>query len=185
MIARFSGERGAFLIPHCFKERRIMARKKTRRRRRAKSSGSAGRPRKLATVSLAELKAEIDRRHTELKQRRDSLAQELAELEHEIAGMGDSASVRRGPGRPRATSVQGPRRRGRPAGTGRRGKPSLVTTLQRVLSGRTLSVTEAVDAARKAGYKSQSANFRTIVNQALLANTNLFKKVARGQYTAK
>jgi hypothetical protein len=44
---------------------------------------------------------------------------------------------------------------------------------------------EAADAARGAGYKTRSANFRTVVNQTLLVNKDAFRKVERGKYTAK
>ena len=54
-----------------------------------------------------------------------------------------------------------------------------------MISGRTLSVSELAEAVQSAGYKTSSANFRTIVNQALLANPKAFKKIARGQYTAR
>jgi hypothetical protein len=54
-----------------------------------------------------------------------------------------------------------------------------------VLSGNSLSVSDVAEAVQKAGYKTSSPNFRTIVNQALLANKNLFRKVERGVYTAK
>ena len=41
------------------------------------------------------------------------------------------------------------------------------------------------DAVKKSGYKSKSKNFRTLVALALLSHKKLFKRVARGQYTAK
>jgi len=47
-----------------------------------------------------------------------------------------------------------------------------------------MGVTEAAEAVKKAGYKTNAANFRVIVNQALLKHRNKFKKVERGQYTA-
>ena len=62
---------------------------------------------------------------------------------------------------------------------------SLVEALTKVLTGKTLSVTEASVAVKKIGYKTKSENFRTIVNQTLIKYPNLYKKVARGQYTAK
>ena len=78
---------------------------------------------------------------------------------------------------------------GRPRGTGRRGRgrnaANLVDSLASVIAGKTLSVSELADAVQTAGYKTSSANFRTIVNQALLANPKTFKKVARGQYTGR
>ena len=51
----------------------------------------------------------------------------------------------------------------------------------RRLLGQFTDVTEAV---QRAGYKTSAANFRTIVNATLLKSPK-FKKVARGQYTAK
>lgn len=61
---------------------------------------------------------------------------------------------------------------------------NLVEALASVLKGKTMGVTEVSAAVQKAGYKTSSANFRTIVNQALIKHTKIFKKVARGQYTA-
>lgn len=62
---------------------------------------------------------------------------------------------------------------------------SLVEALQQALKNKTLSVTEAEDAVQRLGYRSRSANFRVIVNQALLANPKIFRKVSRGQYTVR
>ena len=62
---------------------------------------------------------------------------------------------------------------------------NLVDSLAKVLKSKTLSVTEATEAVQKAGYLTTAANFRTIVNQALIRETKVFKKVSRGQYTAK
>jgi predicted LPLAT superfamily acyltransferase len=61
---------------------------------------------------------------------------------------------------------------------------NLVEALAAVLKGKTMGVTEVSSAVQKAGYKTSSANFRTIVNQALIKHTKVFKKVSRGQYTA-
>lgn len=61
---------------------------------------------------------------------------------------------------------------------------NLVEALAAVLKGKTMGVTEVSAAVQKAGYKTSSANFRTIVNQALIKHTKVFKKVSRGQYTA-
>jgi hypothetical protein len=62
---------------------------------------------------------------------------------------------------------------------------SLKEALRKSLSGRTLGVSEAAEAVQRAGYRTSSPSFRTIVNQALLSNPDLFKKVSRGKYTAK
>jgi hypothetical protein len=178
-----------------------------RRRRKRAAAGAAkvgrrgrGRPRALESFSMTDLQAEIDRRAHVLMQRRAELQADLDAIDREIGG--SPAPRRRGrpPGRPG-------RRPGRPAGAAtakkkskrvakkpangrrRRGRGgntrSLVESLHEVLAGRTMSVTEVSDAVQKAGYKTASPNFRTIVNQALLANSDRFKKVARGQYTSK
>ena len=46
-------------------------------------------------------------------------------------------------------------------------------------------IPEMTDAAKRAGHKSKSKNFRNIVALAIITNRKLFKRVARGQYTAK
>jgi hypothetical protein len=74
-------------------------------------------------------------------------------------------------------------RGGRRAGRGDN-KDSLPTVLHGLLTGRTMSVPEMADAAKKAGHKSKSKNFRTVVGLALL-NTKRFKRVSRGMYTAR
>ncbi|UYV12322.1 MAG: hypothetical protein NCW75_13605 [Phycisphaera sp.] len=66
-----------------------------------------------------------------------------------------------------------------------RNDTNLVGALQKVLSGKTLGVTEAANAVQKAGYKTTSPNFRTIVNQTLIKHPDTFSKKGRGLYTAK
>ena len=61
---------------------------------------------------------------------------------------------------------------------------TLSDALERVLSGKTLSVTDAVDAVKGIGYRTRSNNFRTQVNIALI-KSGKFRRVRRGQYTAK
>ena len=46
-----------------------------------------------------------------------------------------------------------------------------------------MSIADAGEAVRKAGYNTNSKHFRTMVNIALL-NKQKFKRVERGQYTA-
>ncbi len=131
----------------------------------------------------------------ELLRQRDELSAELNELQSVFGGSATAAFVgKRGPGRPPGSGRKfGPlgvrRGPGRPPGTGGRGhganKTNLVTALHNTLNGRTLSVVEVAEAVQKDGYKTKSENFRTIVNQALLANPTVFRKVARGQYTSK
>ena len=73
-------------------------------------------------------------------------------------------------------------------GAGRRGRGSndatLADYLRRALTGNTMGVTEVAEAVQKIGYKTNSPNFRTIVNAALMSKKNGFKRVARGKYTA-
>ena len=181
---------------------RAGARKKVRRKRRAK--------RGLATVSIADLHSELTRRLESLQARRDELAEELEALDAEIAGVEGEAAPRRRRrvGRP----ARKKKRVGRPAKKKKRvGRPakkkkkrvtrrkttrkktrsrprntgSLVEALKKLLTGKTMTVTEMADAVQKAGYKTSSPNFRTIVNQTLINNKKDFKRVARGQYTAK
>jgi CTP-dependent riboflavin kinase len=125
----------------------------------------------LDSLSLSDLQREIKRRErkrstavNKLVRKRDRLAEQLAALDAEIAKHGGST---RG----------GARRRPRNEG-------NLAEFLEKVLKGQTMSVTEAAAAVQKAGYVTTSPNFRTIVNQMLLKG-NLFKRVGRGQYTAK
>jgi len=176
-----------------------MARKKKRKtsRRGRKRAPLAA----LSQLSTSEIQEELERRELqidELRARREELQSELESVENEIDQLG--GAPRRGPGRPRKKTG----RRGRPPGragskkttrkktTRRRGRPrgrrtgkSLADTLQEVLQGKTMSVSEATDAVTKAGYKSSSPNLRTMVNQQLLSNPDRFRKVARGRYTTK
>jgi hypothetical protein len=168
--------------------------KKKRRKKAGRPRGS-GSKQGLSSASMADLQAELERREADLAElidRREELHAELNSVENDIAALGGSPT-RRGPGRPRGTGRRGP---GRPAGvrkkttrrsTGKRprNKTNLVDALKGVLAGTTMSVTDVAEAVQKAGYRTSSDNFRTIVNQTLLANPKAFKKVARGQYTAK
>ena len=61
---------------------------------------------------------------------------------------------------------------------------NLVEALEKLLKSRTLSVTDAAREVQNAGYKTSSANFRTIVNQTLI-KSDKFRKVSRGKYTAR
>ncbi len=146
--------------------------KKTAKRGGRKSTASkrgsaSGTKSSLADLSVADLQLELHRRQrdvSKLVRRRDKLAAELAELNAQIAGLGGAAGGLTPTGRTRNAMT-------------------LPDALHEVLQGRTMSVTEAADAVRAAGYHSTAANFRTMVNQALLKDKR-FKKVSRGQYTA-
>ncbi len=131
----------------------------------------------LGRFSLAELRAGLalrERRLERLRAKSEQLRERVARLEEEIAAAKGKRAAVRTPGARRT------RGSGRP-----RNKTNLANALRKLLTTKTKSVSEAAAAVLKAGYKTKSANFRLIVNQALLANRKLFKKVARGQYTAK
>jgi len=105
-----------------------------------------------------------------MQRRRDRLMNRVHALDSEIAELGGSLNGKfHGGG--------GTRRRPR-------NETNLVEALQKVLHGKTMSVTEVADAVQRAGYRTTSPSFRTIVNQALIASGK-FKRVSRGQYTAK
>ena len=122
-----------------------------------------------AKMTTAELQAELKRRERsvrKLERRRERLLADLGEVEQLLAAEG-------------ALSASGGIRR-RP-----RNEMNLVDSLSGVLKGKTMSVTEVTQAVQQAGYMTTAANFRTIVNQALIREKKTFKKVARGQYTAR
>ena len=126
-------------------------------------------PSSLNTMSMAELQAELQRRERgvrKLERRRERLLGELAQVDTELAAVG-------------ALSASGGVRR-RP-----RNEMNLVDSLATVLNGKTMSVTDVTAEVQKAGYLTTAANFRTIVNQALIREKKVFKKISRGQYTAK
>jgi hypothetical protein len=142
-----------------------------------------GRPSRLASISIADLQAELERRErmaVELGRKRQALLAELEMIDREL-GTGRRAMRGGQRGRPPGPGLRGGRRGRRRA----RNSTNLVEALRGVLANNTMSVTEAADAVRRAGYQTRSANFRTIVNQALLSNRGTFRRVSRGQYTAK
>ena len=123
-------------------------------------------PSSLASLSVGALEAELRRRARsvgKLQKKRQKLLNKLATLDRQI-------------------SLAGGRVRGGGGARARNGV-TLPQALAKVLSGKTLGVTEAAEAVRRSGYQTHAANFRTMVNAALLKHKKLFKKVARGQYT--
>tara|TARA_R110002072_G_scaffold42064_4_gene117519 strand:- start:80226 stop:80681 length:456 start_codon:yes stop_codon:yes gene_type:complete len=141
----------------------VMAKKSTSKKSTTKKSSS------LNTLSITELQAELQRRERgirRLERKRDRLLAELGQVDSELAAVG-------------ALSASGGVRR-RP-----RNEMNLVDSLAATLKGKTMSVTEVTAEVQKNGYMTTAANFRTIVNQALIREKKVFKKISRGQYTAK
>lgn len=131
----------------------------------------------LAKVSTEMLAEELRRRRRNLGPLTRLLTaarERVVELEEQVASLGAEVS--------QAISSAAGRRGG---GKRARNEATLVPSLAAVLRGKTMGVTEVAEAVKKAGYKTTSPNFRTIVNQALIKNRDVFKKVKRGQYTAK
>lgn len=131
----------------------------------------------LASLSIAQLLSELNRRRSglpRLQKKRAKLAAQLAQIDAQIAGLG--GAVAKGP-LGRAAGA-----RSSAGATRARNSMTLVEALQKVLDGKSLRVNDAIDAVRKIGYTSDSPSFRVIVNQALL-NKKLFKRVSRGVYT--
>lgn len=124
----------------------------------------------LSGLSLNELQREIMKRErtvSKLERKRAKLLKKLADLDTEILENGGSGRGGKGMG----------------ARTRARNESSLMDALAALLKGKTMGVTEAAEAVQKAGYRTTSPNFRTMVNAALL-NKKLFKRLERGKYTA-
>lgn len=161
---------------------------KKRRKKAGKKSGAPrGRPpgaASLQRVATGVLMQEIARRERDtsnLAREREDLVARLAEIDAELDIFSGSAPA------------PAPRR-GRPAGKkkagGRRGKrgprPKNEMTLEeamfRALKGKVMGVTEIAHAVLDSGYKTNAANFRTMVNQTLI-KSDRFRKEERGRYT--
>ena len=124
-------------------------------------------------MSIAQLENLLAGRKAELTDKvreRTRLLARLEELEADIRRLGGSARGRGG--------------RGGLAGRARNEK-SLIETLEDVLKGgKPMKVGDITDAAQKSGYRSNSANFRSIVNQTLIKEKR-FGSAGRGLYQLK
>jgi hypothetical protein len=140
---------------------------------RAEELGMArsGRRTGLTNLTTSEIYRELrkrERRVATIQRRRDRLSARLNAMDDTIRSLGGSVNgtVRHGGGR-------------RP-----RNETNLVEALAKLLKGKSMRVKDMVGAVQRAGYKTGAANFRTIVNQALIKNKTTFKKLGRGEYTA-
>jgi hypothetical protein len=124
-------------------------------------------------MSIAQLEQILAGRKAELNQKQreyNKLLSRLQQLEADIRRLGGSAG-RRG-------------RRGL-GGTRARNEKSLIETLEDVLrGGKPMKVGDIAEAAQKSGYRSNSANFRSIVNQTLIKDKR-FGSAGRGLYQLK
>lgn len=136
----------------------------------------------LNRTPTVELLRELERRRAmagETEARCPAMEKELAAIDAEIAALQGASGTR----------VKGtaPRHVRRSAAARMRSvnQVPINATLHKVLKGRTMSVSKAAAAVQNAGYKSNAANFYTLVNLTLLNRKALFKWVGRGEYTAK
>lgn len=131
----------------------------------------------LANLSIDEIQRELRRRQRSLpalQRRRSALLTKVAAIDAQIAKLGGATAGAPG----RIAGLAGRKGGGRrPAGT------ALIDVLHKLLQGKTMGVEEAGEAARKAGYESDSPNYRVMVNAALLKKSH-FKRIARGKYTS-
>ena len=125
---------------------------------------------KLSTMSIADLRREIERRQKPLPKliaQRDALNREIAELQ----GLG-------APGARKAAKKTGKRRRAK-------NKMGLADALAAFMKGKKqVKIGQAMAGVLSAGYKSTSKAFRAIVNKTLLTGKR-FKSVARGVFVLK
>ena len=124
-------------------------------------------------MSIAQLEQILAGRRAELNQKQreySKLLARLQQLEADIRRLGGSA---------------GRRGRGGLGGTRARNAKSLIETLEEILrGGKPMKVGDIADAAQKSGYRSNSANFRSIVNQTLIKDKR-FGSAGRGLYQLK
>jgi hypothetical protein len=121
-----------------------------------------------ANFTIAELQRLLGARQRELdglKRKRESLQAKIAQIDQQIAALG-------------------------PGGTGGGGRvrnaTSLMDSIEAVLrnNGGPMKVGDIVEGVTAAGYQSNSANFRGIVNQALIKDKR-FVSAGRGMYQLK
>ena len=124
-------------------------------------------------MSIAQLEQMLAGRKSELNQKQKEhsrLSARLQQLEAEIRELGGSA---------------GRRGRGGGGGTRARNEKNLIETLEEVLkAGKPMKVGDIAEAAQKSGYRSNSSNFRGIVNQTLIKDKR-FSSAGRGVYQLK
>jgi hypothetical protein len=124
---------------------------------------------KKSVWSIIDLQRLLNERRSALKKlakQRAKIQKKLDGIDREIAGLGGSGGGGIGGARVKNTM-------------------SLVATLEAVLKGKqAMAVGDIVDAVGARGYRSNSANFRGIVNQTLIKEPQ-FASAGRGLYRLK
>jgi len=135
------------------------------------------RPNTGLNFNIAQLERILDERRSEVSR----LERQRAELQRKLDGL-DRQIVKLNGG------LRGMRGRIAAGGGGRaRNARSLIETLEEVMraNGKPMKVGEIVEAVTGTGYRSNSANFRGIVNQTLIKERKRFGQADRGLYELK
>jgi hypothetical protein len=123
-------------------------------------------------LSISDLERMLSERRTSLQKlmkQRTEAQRKLNAIDKQIEKLGGNGAVRRGG-----------------AGSRVRNEVSLVAAIESALKkGDALGVGDIVDAVRASGYRSNSANFRGIVNQTLIKERKRFTSPSRGMYQLK
>jgi chromosome segregation ATPase len=137
------------------------------------------------TLTIAQLQDQLEMKTRELdklKDKREKVAAQLADIDREIQKMtGESAVAatrRSAPAGGSRKTAKRPRRR--------RGQGALVDYIRQVLSEnpKGMRAVEIAQAVKDAGYESRSKDFYTIV-AAALRDESQFQRVRRGVYKLK
>jgi hypothetical protein len=129
------------------------------------------RPASLNNLSIAQLKNIIASRESEisrLERQRAKIARKLSQIDSRITSLGGDGRMRSASGGRVKNSKSLPE--------------MLVTVLSK--SSKAMGVGDIADAVRSGGYKTNSANFRGIVNQTLIKDKR-FNSASRGLYQLK
>jgi len=128
-----------------------------------------------AGFNIAQLERILQDRKTEvtrLERLRSELQRKLDGVDRQIAKL--------------AGGLRGLRGRRGGGGTRARNEMSLVEAIETALrGGKPMRVGDIVDAVQGAGYRSNSDNFRGIVNQTLIKERKRFAQAGRGVYQLK
>ena len=131
---------------------------------------------RLSTLSIADLRQEIERRQKLLPKlivQRDAMNREIAALQSLAAPAARQAV------KPEA-APKTPRKRHRA-----RNKVGLADALGAFMKGKKkVAIGEAMEGVLASGYKSNARDFRSVVNNMLLTDKR-FKKIGRGEFALK
>ena len=136
-----------------------------------------------AAFNIAQLERILQERRSELnrlERQRTELQRKLDGVDRQIMKLNGSLRGRRGGGG--GANGGG----GGGGGTRARNEVSLVEAIEAALrGGKPMRVGDIVDAVQAGGYRSNSANFRGIVNQTLIKERKRFTAADRGLYQLK